>query len=334
MAGCCSGASTRIKNKHPKALYVHCASHKLNLCVAGSCKLPMIADMMSQFEAVALFFYMSPVRCKALDDMVKLSPEIKHKVVLNICRTRWMARLDGLDSFCDLLPTVLLTLEKISFNEDKSFSRKNMDTAKPLLLGITQFEFITVLVIAKMVLGYTRGLTVKLQSAEIDMYKASSDVLLLQQTLECVRKNIDTHYDKWYEQIMVLAIELGVDEMVKRRCGKQIHRENYSSDSTKDYYKHSVAIPFLDHLIQQVNTRFSTENLDIYSGFNIMPSVMFSDEGKLIVNGEAQWRINFKKFVSRYENDIPTSFVESLCTTGHVEYKVEKSHSNVARQNF
>ena len=46
-----------------------------------------------------------------------------------------------------------------------------MDTAKPLILVITQFEFIAVLVIAKMVLGYTRGLIVKLQSAEIDMYK-------------------------------------------------------------------------------------------------------------------------------------------------------------------
>ncbi|XP_057317074.1 zinc finger MYM-type protein 1-like [Hydractinia symbiolongicarpus] len=52
MAGKCSGASTLIKSKFPKAIYVHCASHRLNLCVAAGCKLPMVADMMSQFQAV------------------------------------------------------------------------------------------------------------------------------------------------------------------------------------------------------------------------------------------------------------------------------------------
>ena len=34
MAGKCSGAAKLIKLKIPKALYFHCASHKLNLCVA------------------------------------------------------------------------------------------------------------------------------------------------------------------------------------------------------------------------------------------------------------------------------------------------------------
>ena len=44
-----------------------------------------------------------------------------------------------------------------------------MDAARPLLLGITQFEFIAVLVIVQMILGYTRGLTVKLQSDDCDL---------------------------------------------------------------------------------------------------------------------------------------------------------------------
>ena len=59
MAGVCSGASTRVLQLYPLAIYVHCSSHKLNLCVAASCKLPMVGDIMSQFEAIALFFYLS-----------------------------------------------------------------------------------------------------------------------------------------------------------------------------------------------------------------------------------------------------------------------------------
>ena len=34
MAGVCNGTAKLIQSKFPKAIYFHCASHKLNLCVA------------------------------------------------------------------------------------------------------------------------------------------------------------------------------------------------------------------------------------------------------------------------------------------------------------
>ena len=89
IAGKTSSASTLIKNQFPKAIYIHCASHKLNLCVAACCTLPMVADMMSQFQAVALFFSCSLVRTHVLRSIIEsVSPKIEHSVVLNICRTR------------------------------------------------------------------------------------------------------------------------------------------------------------------------------------------------------------------------------------------------------
>ena len=39
MAGKCIGASTLILKEYPKAAYVHCKSHVLNLCVASSCAI-------------------------------------------------------------------------------------------------------------------------------------------------------------------------------------------------------------------------------------------------------------------------------------------------------
>ncbi|XP_057310628.1 52 kDa repressor of the inhibitor of the protein kinase-like [Hydractinia symbiolongicarpus] len=279
MAGKCSGASTLIKNKFPKAIYVHCASHRLNLCVAVGCKLPMVADMMSQFQAVALFFYCSPVRTHVLKGVIEaVSPEIVHSVVLNICRTRWVARLDGLDYFCDLLPSVMLTLEKITENRDKSFSRSNMDAARPLLLGICQFEFIAVLVIVQKVLGYTRGLTVKLQSIESDLVKTSRNVLLLKRTLQVIRSDIDTHFNKC--------------------C-------NYVANGVKEYHKLAVAIPFIDHILQELDTRFSIDNLSVYSGFSIMPTTILSDEGRVLVGDQPTWKVEFSKFIQRYRDDIP-----------------------------
>ena len=159
MAGKCSGVSTRIIQRYPKSLYVHCPSHRLKLCAAASCKLQMVEDMMAEFQSVSLFFYMSPVRCSVLNEVItQTAPEAEQRVILNVCCTRWIAQLDALDSFCDLLPSVFLTLEKISLNKNKKFSRKNVDASRPLLNGVSQFEFIAVLVIVQKVLGYTRGL--------------------------------------------------------------------------------------------------------------------------------------------------------------------------------
>ena len=47
MAGATKGAASIIRSQYPKAIYFHCASHKLNLCVASSCKLSCVNTMMS-----------------------------------------------------------------------------------------------------------------------------------------------------------------------------------------------------------------------------------------------------------------------------------------------
>lgn len=52
MAGVTKGAATIIRSDNTKALYFHCASHKLNLCVAHSCKLSSVNNMMSSISAL------------------------------------------------------------------------------------------------------------------------------------------------------------------------------------------------------------------------------------------------------------------------------------------
>ena len=46
MAGRYVGASTLIQHQFPKVIYVHCMNHRLNLCVADTCWLAMVQNMM------------------------------------------------------------------------------------------------------------------------------------------------------------------------------------------------------------------------------------------------------------------------------------------------
>ena len=164
MAGQCSGAAARIKSQYPKALYVHCASHRLNLCVAASCRIPMIEDMMSQLCAVSDFFHQSPIRCAVLKEMIEsLCPGADHTVVNNVCRTRWIARLDAFGNFCDLFPAISIAIKTVAKNVDGKYSQ----------------QIIVTVVIVKKFLSYTRGLTKKLQDIGRDLAKVTSDVKLL-----------------------------------------------------------------------------------------------------------------------------------------------------------
>ena len=46
MAGKCRGAAACIQRTYPKAVYVHCAAHSLNLCVVAACNVQSVKNMM------------------------------------------------------------------------------------------------------------------------------------------------------------------------------------------------------------------------------------------------------------------------------------------------
>ena len=49
---------------------------------------------------------------------------------------------------------------------------------------------------------------------------------------------------------------------IKRRCQQQNNRENYGGES-KDFYRNSVFIPYLDNLLSQPESRFHQINLSV-----------------------------------------------------------------------
>ena len=56
MSGETSGLQARVKAVSPRAAYVHCASHCLNLVIMTSSKLQPIRNMTDKLKAVSLYF--------------------------------------------------------------------------------------------------------------------------------------------------------------------------------------------------------------------------------------------------------------------------------------
>ena len=83
------GVQTRIIQVSPRALYVHCNSHVLNISIASACKLPAIRNMIDNLNAVSCSL-MSPKRQRFLERIVKnLAPDMVKTKLVGPCKTRW-----------------------------------------------------------------------------------------------------------------------------------------------------------------------------------------------------------------------------------------------------
>ena len=86
MAGKSKGAASYIVTKQPKALYTHCTSHRLNLCVVKCCSIREINNMMESADKISRFFNNSPKRQLTLERWIdELFTQHEKRKKLKIC---------------------------------------------------------------------------------------------------------------------------------------------------------------------------------------------------------------------------------------------------------
>ena len=94
MAGLLNGVATRLLKEAPKAHYVHCLAHSLNLCLqdcTSSC--PIIKESLLLVTELTTLVHASP-KCLAL------FKNIQHQSVFQapMCPTRWTVRTGAINS--------------------------------------------------------------------------------------------------------------------------------------------------------------------------------------------------------------------------------------------
>ena len=69
MSGKTKGAATQfcLKIENEKAVYFHCTSHELNLCLSKASKVPQVSNMISTIRFLGLLYKFSPKRQRKLE---------------------------------------------------------------------------------------------------------------------------------------------------------------------------------------------------------------------------------------------------------------------------
>ena len=301
MSGRLNGASSLIRAEHDKAIYVHCMNHRLNLCVADTCQLPLVRNMMDVVRKISEFFDNSPKRQQHLISKIRLlMPAANHFVLVNVCRTRWIERIDGMDRIVELLHPVVATLEDISMNRnapsDGNWNQNSRNDAQALINAIT-FSFIITVVIVRHILDLTRPLTVRLQKKAMDLLKAREEVLLLKSALRGMQTDLNTRHHALYEEAVTLARLVSVQPSMPRIIQRQVYRNNAPAPTPEDYYRINLTTDFLNHVLMQLDSRFEDDVFVCYKGFSVIPSILLATD--------PVWKDNVREFCDHYRQDIP-----------------------------
>eukprot|EP00117_Sycon_ciliatum_P011780 scpid47775/ scgid13111/ 52 kDa repressor of the inhibitor of the protein kinase; 58 kDa interferon-induced protein kinase-interacting protein; Death-associated protein 4; THAP domain-containing protein 0 len=317
MSGATKGVAARIAQSYPLALYLHCASHCLNLVVVSSLQDNTVRNMMGVVDRASVFLNAHPKRQTALEHAASATqPDTASRKVKDLCRTRWVQRLDALEAFLNLLPSLVVCFQEISEAPAAAWSRDSLIDAKGLLSRVTTTEFMSALVITNKCLGYVRGITSSLQSEARDIVHAMADVHTVQETLEKVRADVDKHHGDWFKVVESTCAKMNVNPSVPRSCGRQTHRDNVPADTPSEYYKRSISIPLLDHMVGEMKSRFTSHHRTALQAFCecVVPSILLSSS-----IAEANTAIN--KLVGTYSVDFPSAAsVESELHCWHTKW--------------
>ena len=306
VSGVVNGLSALILKENEKARYTHCANHRLNLAISTSCKITSIRNLMNTIKEITYFFNFSPIWSEHLQRIIKNASQNKGKTKLfDVCRTRWVIRIEGLDVFEDILIYIVQTFEYFCLSADSSVNRDTVAKAQVLLNHVTNLNFIVTLVVTRKAFDYTHSVAELLQAKSNDIVKGFDLIGSLIDLFVNVRHDIDNYHEKWYKEALELAKILNIVEVVPRVCSKQMLRENYPSNSSSEYYKLSLTIPLVDTVLGELKRRFEDNQTYVFSGFYGIPYVMVAS---LKSPTKETWRDHFKRFLRFYENGF-----EDLC---------------------
>ena len=108
---------------------------------------------MDNIKDISYFFNLSPIRHQCLEINIQQElPIERHSKRLDVCRTRWVARIDGMNIFENLMPAIVSAFEDMSYNDDKKFNRDTSAKATAQLKLVLDFQFIVSLVLSRNIL--------------------------------------------------------------------------------------------------------------------------------------------------------------------------------------
>ncbi|XP_012901570.1 zinc finger MYM-type protein 1 isoform X4 [Mustela putorius furo] len=255
--------AAEFKKEEPRALYVHCYAHFLDLTVITFCKeVKELRSALNTLNSLFNTIHMTGEMSAKFQNIFKLSQNKTCKK--HTSKSCWTVHDHILLSVIEGLPEIIETLEVISSH---SSNTSLADELSDLLILVSKFEFIFCLKFLYRVLSVTGILSKELQSETIDIFSLSSKIEAI---LECLSSERNDAYFKtiWdgAEEICQKITSKGFEVerpsfQKRRRIQKTVDLGNSDSmffpTSTEEQYKINIYYQGLDTILNNLKLCFS-----------------------------------------------------------------------------
>ncbi|XP_066940948.1 zinc finger MYM-type protein 1-like [Macrobrachium rosenbergii] len=188
MSGKEKGVAIRVQEVAPKAIYVHCYEHLLNLALQDTLQEnTVIRDALGVVQSIHNFFN-TPKRGNVLCsvhmpdiDLTPYSPYIKLK---SLSETRWSCRWESVKAVEQQPERILLALIELCKEKDD----KTSVDAKGLVKAMPEFQFILGLHTLNVIFSNTNALARYLQGYDADVMTAKITCDATLETLKTCRE--------------------------------------------------------------------------------------------------------------------------------------------------
>ena len=126
---------------------------------------------MTTIKSISDFFNNSPKRQLVSEQNIKqLCRKGKlQKKLIDVCRTRWIERINGLQRHYEMFKAIMTTLEEIKDNHEGHWNPDICSEANGLFSANSEFQFIISLIVVKEIFFYIKPATKKLKITEMDI---------------------------------------------------------------------------------------------------------------------------------------------------------------------
>ena len=306
MKGAHSGTQARILQEEPRALYIHCGNHSLNLAVQETCStIKLLRDCFSETHRCATFFRESRVRSQILKDtsICLDEDEEQHTPTSStcaklraICPTRFTVRHKAIKSLLDNYEAVLRALDKISESSTDAGS-----VAGAHYKELKKGSFYLSLLICDEIVGLCDHLSVILQSSNISVSGSL-------QAVEFVVKQLQTkRTDEQFQKLWTKADEACERMQLSRpkdprthRVPKRLEFSDQASEAHKFDAHQQFKVTFfqaLDVAVNEIQRRF---NQPAYRKLEILEKTLLTAARNQLLE-EALEEKAFKDTVAIYD---------------------------------
>jgi hypothetical protein len=270
MAGARNGVAAKIAQREPRAVYMHCAGHTLNLALQDASKhVTLIREVLDIIRELINFMRDSPKRCRLFDEVKSQLPELDESHLSRsmslrpLCPTRWTVRTASLSSVSTNYTALLQTLNDITTQcRDDSGAK-----AAGFLRQLESFDIWFGVQLALLVFEPTEQCSRILQTKNISAVDAKNAAIVTNTLLQSLRN--DAKFNSFYDNCVEQAETIGVEQPILKR---QIRRPGRFEDGAPAYHPQTcrdkfrqIYNQFVDSAVTSIADRFDNPAYTLFA---------------------------------------------------------------------